>query len=414
MKFAKCLTLTVALAIAFAAAALQAQDQRQPAPLVPKFVKGSASDVIAADIFDTIIYLPVKIGGQGPYSFVLDTGNGGTPVLDEKLARALGVPLGTRIPITGGAGSTPVDLYPIEKLDLSMPGLTFSEVPAATLPLDLMDPHWGKHKDGLVGGTVFSVAITDIDYAKKTVRFSDPKTFTPAAGEVIPIEVFGQPFVRAKVFLHGSSQPVEAFLMVDTGVRVTTFNSPFSKTNKLVEQSPKSLATMTGFGINGASWGTIGRVQAIELGSIRIENPVVDFSTDTAGALSSDRFAGILGADMLRRFHVVFDYPGQRMILEKNAEFGAPFEFDMSGLRLVAEGKDFSRIKVFHVADKTPAQAAGLQAGDEIRTVDGRKASTFNWETLRAYFQRPGRTVKLEIVRDGKPIAATLTLERLV
>jgi predicted aspartyl protease len=414
MKFAKYLTLMLALAIAFAPAALQARDQQPPAPLVPKFAEGSASDVIAADIFDTIIYLPVNIDGRGPYSFVLDTGNGGTPVLDEKLARALGVPLGKRFEITGGAGSTPTTLYQIDGLDLGLPGLGFSDVPAATLPLELMDPHWGKHKDGLIGGTVFSVAITDIDYAKKTVRFSNPKTFTPPAGEVIPIEVFGQPFVRAKVYLYGSSQPVEAFLMVDTGVRVTTFNSPFSVTNKLAEQSPKTLATMTGFGINGASWGVIGRVRAIELGSIRIENPVVDFSTDKAGALASDQFAGILGADILRRFHVVFDYPGGRMFLEKNADFGAPFEFDMSGLRLVAEGKAFDVIKVFHVADKTPAQAAGLLAGDEIRTIDGRKASTFDWETMRTYFQRPRQTVKLEVIRDGKTIPISLTLERLV
>ncbi len=416
MKFAKFQIFVLAAAVILAPAALQAkaQDQAQPAPLVPKFIQGNASDVIAADIFDTIVYLPVKIGGKGPYSFILDTGNGGAPIVNENLARTLGLALGTKVPITGGAGSTPVDLYPIDTLDLSMPGLGFSGVPAATLPLDLMDPHWGKHKDGLIGGTVFAVAITDIDYTRKTVRFSDPKAFTPPAGEVVPIEVFGQPFVRAKVYLYGSSLPVEAFLMVDTGVRVTTFNSPFSTTNKLVEQSPKALATMTGFGINGASWGTVGRVQAIEMGSVRLENPVVTFSTDKAGALSSDQFSGILGADILRRFHVVFDYPGQRMFLEKNADFGAPFEFDMSGLRLVAEGKDFGTIKVFHVADKTPAQAAGLQAGDEIRTIDGRKASTFNWETLRAYLQRPDQAVKLEIVRDGETIPVSLTLRRLV
>ena len=416
MKFAKFQILVLAASVALASAALptKAQDQGQPAPLVPKFARGNASDIITADIFDTIVYLPVNIGGKGPYSFILDTGNGGAPVVNENLARTLGIALGTKVPITGGAGSAPVDLYPIDTLDLSVPGLAFSGVPAATLPLDLMDPHWGKHKDGLLGGTIFSVAITDIDYARRTVRFSDPKAFTPPAGEVIPIEVYGQPFVRARVYLYGAAQPVEALLMVDTGVRVTTFNSPFSRTNKLVEQSPKTLATMSGFGINGASWGTVGRIQAIELGPVRLENPVVTFSTDKAGALSSDQFSGILGADILKRFHVVFDYPGGRMFLEKNADFGSPFEFDMSGLRLVAEGKDFGTVKVFHVADKTPAQAAGLKAGDEIRTIDGRSASTFNWETLRAYLQRPGQTVKLEVVRDGKTIPVALTLQRLV
>lgn len=414
MKFSKYPTLVLTVWLAVTPAALRAQAQQQPAPLVPKFVKGDASEVIQADIFDTIIYLPVKIDGKGPYSLALDTGNGGVPTLDEKLARVLQLALGTKVPVTGGAGSTPADLYRIDRLDLGLPGLDFSAVPAATLPLDLMDPHWGKHMDGVIGATVFSAVITDIDYSKRTVRFQDPKTFAPPSGEVIPIEVFGQPFIRVKVFLYGVPQPVEAFMMVDTGVRITTFNSPFSRKNRLVEQSPKTLATMTGFGINGASWGVVGRVQAIDLGFSRIENPVVDFSTDQAGALSSDRFAGIIGADILRRFHVVFDYPGKRMILEKNADFGSPFEFDMSGLRLVAEGKDFGTFRIFHVADKTPAQAAGLLAGDEIRTVDGRRASAFTWETLRSYLRRPGQTVRLEIVRGGLTIPVTLTLQRLV
>ncbi len=100
--------------------------------------------------------------------------------------------------------------------------------------------------------------------------------------------------------------------------------------------------------------------------------------------------------------------------VHKNTDFGLPFEFDMSGLRLVAEGKDLDVIKVFHLADGTPAQAAGLLAGDEIRTIDGRKASALNWETLRAYLQRPGRTIRLEVVRGGKMMPVTLTLQRLV
>ena len=414
MRFPRYLTLLAAVAVWAAPAVLQAQEQSAPLPLKPRFLTGNSSETIPADIFDAIIYLPVKIDGQGPFSFILDTGNGGPPILNERMARALQIPLGNKIPVAGGAGSKPVDLFLIDKLDLSFPGLGFGAVPSATLPLDLMDSHWGKRKDGLIGGTVLSTVITDIDYAGKTVRFLDPKTFVAPAGEVIPIEVYGQPFVRVKVFLYGVPQPAEALMMVDTGVRITTFNAPFSKQNRLPERSPKTLATMTGFGVNGESWGVVGRVQAIQIGSIRIENPVVDFSTDGAGALASDRFSGIIGADILRRFHVVFDYPGGRMVLEKNADFGAPFEFDMSGLRLVAEGDGLDVFKVFYVADKTPAREAGLLAGDELRTIDGRKASDFSWESLRAYFQRPGETVRLEIARAGRTIPVTLNLRRLV
>ena len=411
MKFLRWLPLLPLLSVVFAPFPLEAQGQA--APLVPKFIKGNSSDVIAADIFDTIIYLPVKINGRGPYSFVLDTGNAGTPILNEKLAGALQIPLGNKIPIIG-AGAKTIGLSPIDKLDVAFAGLEFAAVPAAALPLDLMDPHWRKHKDGLIGGTIFSAAVTEIDYAKKTVRFSDPKTFVRPAGEALPIEIYGQPYVRLKIFLFGIPQSVEALMMVDTGVRITTFNAPFSKENRLAARSPKSLATMTGCGIGGESWGVIGRVQAIQLGSLRIENPVVAFSTDQGGVMASDQFSGIIGSDILRRFHVVFDYQGRSMILEKNADFDAPFEYDMSGLRLIAAGDKMDIIKVFYVTEKTPAQAAGLLQGDEIQTIDGRKASEFNWEALRAYFRRPGKTVRLGIARGGRTLSVALALQRLV
>ena len=411
MKFMRGLCLLSILAAVILPVALGAQDQDKP--LLPIFSKGAESEVLAVDIFDTIVYLPVKINGQGPYSFVLDTGNDGPPILNEKLARALLIPLGKKSSIYG-AGSKAVDLYLIDRIAIAFNGLEFNAVPAATLPLDLMDPHWGKRKDGLIGCSIFSTVVTDIDYANKTVRFYDPKDFRSPAAEVVPIEVDGSPFVRAKVFLYGTAQPVEAFMMVDTGVRITTFNVPFSRQNRLQAQSPKCLATMTGCGISGECWGVVGRVQAIEIGPVRFENPVVDFSADAGGATVSDRFSGIIGSDILHRFRVIFDFQGKRMFLQKNADFAKPFEFDMIGLRLVASGDKLDVVKIFHVADKTPAKAAGLLVGDEILTIDGRKASGFNWETLRAYFQRPGKDVRLEIVRGGKKLAVRLTLQRLV
>ena len=81
---------------------------------------------------------------------------------------------------------------------------------------------------------------------------------------------------------------------------------------------------------------------------------------------------------------------------------------------MAAYGDNLDIVKVFHVADKTPAQAAGLLPGDEILAIDGRKAAEFNWETLRAYSQQPGKEVRLEIARGGRMLAVTLTLQRLV
>jgi hypothetical protein len=409
MKFSRLFVLLAVLA----GGLIPAAGQEAPPPLGPKFQAGGRTPAIPIDLFDSIIYLPVKVDDRGPFSFILDTGNGGPPILPENVARRLQLPLGPKRSIQG-AGAKEVDLYPIDKLRLSMPGLEFANAPAATLPLALIDPHWGKAKDGIIGHSILSGVTTEIDYENKTVRFYAPGAYDGPAGDVVPVEIAGQPYARVKVFLWGLDQSVEALMMIDTGVRLSAFNAPFSKQHGLAGQSPRSLATMTGYGIGGESRGVVGRVRGLQIGSARIENPVIGFSTDTGGVLASDQFSGIIGADILSRFHVVFDYPGGKMILRKNSRFDDPFEYDGSGLRLMAEGDRFDRFIVFHVADGTPARAAGLLAGDEIKTVDGRAAAEIGWEGLRRIFQRDGKDVKLEIGRGGKILPVILKLRRLV
>jgi C-terminal processing protease CtpA/Prc len=62
----------------------------------------------------------------------------------------------------------------------------------------------------------------------------------------------------------------------------------------------------------------------------------------------------------------------------------------------------------------TPARAAGLLPGDEIKTADGRAAAEIGWEGLRRIFLRDGKDVKMEISRSGKNLFVILKLRRLV
>lgn len=391
--------------------ALPGQEQK---PLRPVF-SGVNTPTFAVEIFDNIIYMPVSINGQGPFSFILDTGNGGPPALDEDLARHLQIPLG-RGNGTGGAGAEQVMFHAIDSLRLSMPGVEYATIPAVTLPLARMDRHWGRRKDGLIGGTIFADVVTTIDYMASTVHFSDPATFSGVpGGTVVPlVRAADAIFVKARIHRWGEAEPVEALLMIDTGVRVTTLNTPLVNKQRLIQQSPKTLATMTGFGIGGKSMGVVGRIKALEIGPIRIENPVVAFSTDTGGAFAMDSFDGIIGADVLHRFHISFDYSRSRMYIQKNAAFAEPFEFDMSGLRLAADGEKFDRFSVFYVAEKSPAQEAGICAGDEIVSIDGKPTSQFDWQTLRRHLQRDGASVLLGIRRQNKLLSLRLHLRRLV
>jgi hypothetical protein len=411
-------TTTMILAAALCSVVLcfgtvKAQLNQEPA--APRFGRDGAVEVKGALIFDRIIYLPVMLNGAGPFSFILDTGAGSVSAVDQSIADSLGL---RQAPLQegGGAGEETVQINAIDSAAISMPGLSFDARTIISIPLHRGDSQWGRRRDGLVGGDLLSTLATRIDYDSKRVDFHEASSYEyTGTGERIPVQILGGfIFLEAEVSLFGKEEPIDAVFMLDTGVRMTTFNSPYSMRHSLAAQSPRTTSGVVGFGIGGVSRGVIGRVRGIRIGSYTLENPVVDFSTDEQGALADTSFSGIVGADILSRFHLVLDYVRSSIILEKNRSFGAPFEFDMCGIRFVMEGEHFDVFKVFSVFGGSPAAEAGIEQGDLVTTIDGRRAGEFTRETLREYLQRDGERVRLTIERGAERKDVTIRLRRLV
>ena len=388
---------------------------QMPGPAKPVFERGDSIEVRGVEIFDRIIYLPVSINGLDPLPFVLDTGDGQLTALDAQVALSMGLQ-STIIGEGHGAGDEVVQFGLTDSTTISIAGISFPDRPLLTIPLKRMEPHWGRRKDGLVGGDLLSALVTRIDYEGGRLFFHDPASYEHGgSGEKIPVTVENNYiFVEAKVFLYGSEEPVDATFLVDTGVRISIFNGPFSRKHDLAAQSPGTLFGVTGYGLSGVSSGTVGRVRGIGIGSFFVDAPVVTFSADTVGVLSGDNFSGIIGADILSRFGVIFDYGRSLMVLEKNGSFGDPSEFDMCGIRFVMEGENFDLFKVFSIFKGSPADIAGIAAGDIVRAIDGREAGTYTKESLRDYLQRDGESVLFRVERGGEARDVKIRLKRMV
>ncbi len=398
----------------FALVAVAASAQPEQPEAVATFAVGDSAAVPGVEFFEEIIYLPVRVDGSDPLPFVLDTGAGPISALDSQVAAALGIK-GTPMGQSGGAGEDRVDVQWLDPVALSVSGLAFAPRAIAGIPIQRLDPHWGKRKVGLVGGDLLSQLVTVVDYEARRLVFHDPDAYGGGSGERVPVEILdGFLFVRAQVLRYGSDDAVEAFMMVDTGVRTSLFNSPFAAAQDLAGQSPSTITGITGFGIGGVSRGVVGRVRAISLGGITIENPVVTFSSDTTGVLASPAFAGIIGADILSRFRVVIDYGRSCLGLERNRRFGEPVEYDMSGIRFLTEGERLDRFKVYFLFPGSPAAEAGLAEGDEVTAVDGRPARVFTRETLGAYLRRDGASVRFTIQRGNATREIAVQLRRQV
>ena len=113
-------------------------------------------------------------------------------------------------------------------------------------------------------------------------------------------------------------------------------------------------------------------------------------------------------------FKVIFDYPHRRMILEPGPDVALPFEADMSGLGLVSVPPDFRRVSVARVLGDSPALEAGVQAGDEIDTVDGKSVGDIGLPALRERLRLDGQELRLEVLRGTDRIKLELRTRRMI
>jgi C-terminal processing protease CtpA/Prc len=155
----------------------------------------------------------------------------------------------------------------------------------------------------------------------------------------------------------------------------------------------------------------IGRARSLQLGRFTFPNPPISLAQNGEEHVVD----GILGAEILRRFKVVFDFSHRRMILELNSHFDEPFEEDMSGVALAPENDNGQKVfRVRQVVANTPAAEAGLIEGDLITAIDNRPASEFTASRIATMFMRNGQEYLLSVKRGEKAVQIKIKLRRLI
>jgi hypothetical protein len=227
----------------------------------------------------------------------------------------------------------------------------------------------------------------------------------------------GMPFIRLQVYLPGM-QPIEGLFLVDCPHPGTIIiNRPFVEENQLLEAARRNhrrLVTQFTEGVNGKSEVPYGRIDEIKIGPFSLNQPVVGFSQAKAGALAQSEFAGILGAEILRRFRVIFDFSRERMILEPKDALSQPFRYDASGIRLRSTGVDFHDFVVTGVVEDSPAAQAKLQEGDRLIEIGGRPAKTLSLGEILDILKHDGSTTILKIQRGTQLVEVSLELRQLI
>jgi hypothetical protein len=380
-----------------------------------QFKKRKTSSRINVSIFDNVIYIPISINDNSPINFVLDTGAPEISIIERNIVTKMNLKVKKGGVLTG-AGKNSVKFGLLENVKLSLPNIDILNPRLGTHSLIHMEPYWGKPKYGLLGGNILRELITKIDYINNIVIFHKPASFVyRGSGQKIPIKfITNAILIKAKLQINEGDKDIEGLFLIDTGVRNTFFNSSFTRKHKLIEKSKKNVENITGFGIGGVGFGKLSRLKSIKIGNYLINEPIVELTTDTKGIAASKQFDGIIGADILSRFEVIFDYTRAEMILEPNENFHKSFEYDKSGIYLIVNDDNKDLYKVAYIVKNSPAERAGIIQGDVLLEVNDIPVSNYNYEQMKNYFKQEGKTITVKISRNTSTIKLNIKLEKLL
>jgi hypothetical protein len=386
------------------------EDSSQQEPAV-RLLSGKSSARIPFQLSSNLILVPVELNNSATSWFIFDTGADST-VVDTELAKTLGLKSSGKIVGSGSAGTAEATI--LKGVRLGLPGVEVTDLTVAVLKLDFLSTSLGRRVSGIVGNDITKQFTVEIDYGSQVINFYESASYRySGSGALVPLAMKEDlPFVHGRVSL--GNRVVDGTFEIDSGsTGAILFNTPFVKNQGLLALLGKSSTTRIG-GVGGTAGASLGRIESISLGKMTIRNPVARFSQATKGDYASAEYDGLIGGEFLRRFKVVLDFPRQTMILEPNAHFSDPFEIDMSGLKLVADGKDLSNVLVDDVEPNSAASRAHIRGGDIITGIDGRPVSDFKLDQIRKMLMQDGHVYLLKLKRGRTSLRTRLRLSRLI
>jgi predicted aspartyl protease len=352
--------------------------------------------------FSKYMFIEGKVNGDGPYVFFVDTGASNS-VVDGALAEKLGIEKSGGVSGQAVGGNVDVEFANIDKLEL--PGITLTGQVVVLIPLK---EAVGKYMPqlnigGIIGYDVLGRFVIQMDYINSIMTLHRPKTFVPPEGmKFIPMETSD-----GIISIKGLAEGKELNMMLDTGSSSNIhFTTEYVKHEKLLE-SRKTAMSWWG-GAAGLEEGKVGRIKDLEIAGFKLENLVAEFAQSESGALGATSYDANLGAGVLSRFDVVFDYPGHRLGLVPNAIFAEQEEPDRMGILGMPQN---GSIKVAKIDPEGSAAKAGILVGDEIVKVDQTDITEKSFMALRSMFRKPAGTIlQLIVKRNQKDIKIPVTL----
>jgi hypothetical protein len=340
----------------------------------------------------------------------VDSGGDGV-VMAEALARDLGVDL-SGVPASGVhsvATTTPVPAMSLGGVVLDTEGMTVSVMPGR-----FARP--GVAADCVLPARCLRRLHVVFDYPARRLTVARSGVLTPR-GARIPCRVNPE---TGLFMIDAVIDGEKVSLGLDTGSAGTwvgnRLTSAWLARHPGWPQAVGAAGSANFFGFALETQGVLLQLPALSIGSILVKDVAVlglDPSLfDWYSKKSAGVVAGFVGADVLARFRVEVDLPGQMTWWEPGPP-RAVRDLDIVGLTVRAEGDGSFTVAGVVMRNGQPA-VAGVQTGDRLLRVDALEVTNAPMgSVIDALRGKPGETRTLVLDRAGARITVEATVVRL-
>ncbi len=413
------------------------------------FQNGKSRTTVPFQFISNLIFIPITVNGV-ELTFLVDSGVAET-ILFSLENKEIDFENAVKTKFSGLGGQTDVEGYEAVNNRMQIGRHITDE--SQTLYI-IPDPdfnissHIGIPINGVIGYQMFKNFKIRINYQTRKMTFFAPDENIALNGyEEFPLEVQQKkPYIGTYIQQNGEEQ--QAKMLVDLGNSDAVWLFTSLLENEEIKQP--HIDDYLGRGFNGDIHGKRSRIHHLRIGKFLFRKATVaipDRYSLQNLTLVKDR-KGSVGDEILKRFHLVTDYPNNKIYLKPNRFHRDPFTMDMSGLDVRHNGMRWETdlVKVENPAAITnaaseipaysskgefqykftlkpeyivagtrkdsPAQLAGITKNDKIMKINGRNTAEMKLDRIREFMKsESGRKIILEVERNGKPLKFEFTLK---
>lgn len=406
-------------------------------------------------LINNLIVIPLKINNK-ELSFILDTGSNKTILFNLSQNDSIGLKNIEKVALQGlGMGNT-VEALLSKNNKVTLENIQSDNETIYVILKDYFDlsGKMGTTIHGIIGHNLIKNFVVKINYINKKIYFYKHENFVYKKCrkcEVFPIKIIrSKPFIKAKVQLDTIGNALtDVNLLIDSGGSDALWL--FEDFSRKIITPKKYFNDILGEGLSGTIYGNRSRIPKFKLGTFYLNQPTVSF-LDSLTTLNARVFKdrnGSIGSGILKRFTVWIDYKNRRLALKKNSNFSGKFNYNMSGLDVVYDGKQLVReeetktysdaynqnlgsnnsvsfitsfsykfkpsFKISNVVKNSPADLVGMKIGDIILSINGIPAHDFTLTKIIGKFQeRDNKKIKMFINRNGQKLNFEFRLEKKI